>query len=442
MKLEETFFTALAKIVLVSTTLSTFITFLLGMGTYTMVVLSTMLVLTSPVLIGLILYAWSQVHAGGAKGPADWSNLLEMKDKTLAEEFNNNKIPMEIAYEAYINGKMDVKKDFYELLRDDRNKIFRFNFTRNDASFYFKTFILQSIIHSKSADKDDIRPVYDRGNDFYGWFLGETMIYTSAVFEKETDTLEEAQFRKLKIVCEKVQLKKGETLLDIGCGWGTLAVYAAKNYGVKATGVTLAKEQRAFAMEQAAKAGVENDVNILCMDYREIPMQKFNKITCLEMAEHVGVLKFPYFMDQVYNMLEDDGIFYIQIAGLRRPWQFEDFVWGLFMAKYIFPGADASCPLGFTVNNLERAGFEVQSVVNVGIHYSLTIYSWYKNWLKNREAVVGKYGEWWFRLWVVFLAWSTLVAAQGNSTCYQIVAYKNKDVYNRRRFIGHHPDHA
>merc|ERR1719487_3220682 len=123
------------------------------------------------------------------------------------------------------------------------------------------------------------------------------------------------------------------------------------------------------------------------MDYRDIPAQKWDKISCLEMAEHVGVRKFSGFLDQVSGMLEDDGVFYLQIAGLRRAWQWEDFVWGLFMGKYIFPGADASCPLGWVVSKLEASGFEVVNVDTVGVHYSATIQRWYENWIGNEDYI-------------------------------------------------------
>ena len=124
-------------------------------------------------------------------------------------------------------------------------------------------------------------------------------------------------------------------------------------------------------------------------------------------------------------MLKDDGIFYLQIAGLRRPWQFEDLVWGLFMAKYIFPGADASCPLGFVVSQAERAGFEVHRVENTGTHYAVTIYKWYQNWQRNEAEIVAKYGMRWYRLWLMFLGWSILIGGQGSSALFMITLTKN-----------------
>ena len=166
-------------------------------------------------------------------------------------------------------------------------------------------------------------------------------------------------------------------------------------------------------------------VKVLVDDYRNLPAKKYDKITCLEMAEHVGIKNFQKFLLQVRSMLKDDGIFYLQIAGLRRPWQFEDLVWGLFMAKYIFPGVDASCPLGFVVSQAERAGFEVHRVEHCGVHYVVTIEKWYHNWKRNEKLVVEKYGERWYRMWLMFLGWSVIIGGQGSSAVFMITMTKN-----------------
>jgi cyclopropane fatty-acyl-phospholipid synthase-like methyltransferase len=229
------------------------------------------------------------------------------------------------------------------------------------------------------------------------------MIYTSGVISdiNKEETLEELQDNKLAIVCEKIQLKKDDRLLDIGCGWGTLAKYASVNYGAQVTGITLGRNQTAWGNNGLRKAGIpEEQSKILCMDYRDIPVPegRYSKITCLEMAEHVGVRHFKTFLKQVYDMLDDDGIFFLQIAGLRKSWQYEDLLWGLFMNKYIFPGADASTPLGFFIDNLEGAGFEVKHTDTIGVHYSATLWRWYRNWMANRSKVEAKYGSRWFRV--------------------------------------------
>ena len=378
-----------------------------------------------PVLLVLLPIAFliyrSRTHDAGS---ADWSADLAWHEPSQAKRFEGHKIPMELAYEAYMAGKLDFKGDVLDTLRR-RNQLFSFCFTKNDAKFYMREFMGQNLGHSVEADHGDIAHVYDRGNDFYNWFLGETMVYTSGIFRDPSDSLEMAQQAKLETVSQYVQFEPGDKHLDLGCGWGTLVNHAAKQHRTTSTGVTLAREQAAWAKQVAEREGTTDQVRWIVGDYRNIPAEKYDKITCLEMAEHVGIKNFQKFLLQVRSMLNDDGIFYLQIAGLRRAWQFEDLVWGLFMAKYIFPGADASCPLGFVVDHAERAGFEVHRVENCGVHYSLTIQKWYENWQRNEKAIVAKYGERWFRMWTFFLAWSTLIAAQGSSTVFMITLTKN-----------------
>jgi len=283
--------------------------------------------------------------------------------------------------------------------------------------------------------------------------LGPSMVYTSAVFRDENETLEDGQRRKLDIICQSVQMQQGDRHLDIGCGWGALLAHAAKNYGTVSTGITLAKEQADFGRSLASEQGVSDRIRIVVDDYRTLE-GRFDKITCVEMAEHVGIKNFQVFLRQAYELLEDDGIFYLQIAGLRRAWQFEDLVWGLFMAKYVFPGADASCPLGFVVSHAERAGFEVHRVENAGPHYAVTIAKWYDNWKRNEAAIVARYGVYWFRLWSLFLAWSVQIGGQGSSALFMLTLTKNlkndqstvapEDRYQvpfsrRKRWIGPKP---
>lgn len=270
------------------------------------------------------------------------------------------------------------------------------------------------------------------------------MIYTSGIWHEINDTLEQAQINKMELIAQKMHTKPGETHLDLGCGWGTFINYMAKKYGTKSYGVTLGLNQTAYQQQTAKVEGVADKAQALCMDYRDVVTHpvtkdiKFDKISCLEMSEHVGVKNYPAFVQQVKGMLKDDGLFYLQIAGLRRAWQIEDFNWGLFMGKYVFPGADASCPLHWVIEQLESGGFEIHSVETIGIHYSATIFNWYRNWQRPavKEAITAKYGVRMYRLWNWFLAWSVISPEQGTATCFQIVAHKNTKRFNRKQFIA------
>jgi cyclopropane fatty-acyl-phospholipid synthase-like methyltransferase len=203
-------------------------------------------------------------------------------------------------------------------------------------------------MHSRAQDEDQVRDHYDRGNDFYSWFLGERMVYTGGLIKdiNKMETLEELQDNKMTMVCEKLALKEGDRLLDIGCGWGTLVTHAAKNYKADVTGgtflylpnaqcsriVTLAREQAKFGTQRLKENNIpESQGRILCHDFRDVPNRSgyYNKISCLEMAEHVGIRRYSTFLKDVYNLLADDGIMVFQVAGIRTCWQYEDLNWGL-----------------------------------------------------------------------------------------------------------------
>lgn len=362
-------------------------------------------------------------------------DLIEFSDKKLEKRALREKIPMETFYEAYFSGDLDFKGDIYNFLRQ-RNDFVKFRLTGGHLKWVLTNFIPEVAIHSKKQDKRIVRNHYDRGNDFFEWFLGERMVYTSAFFQNPSETLEQAQDNKLNLICQKLQLQPGDTFLDIGCGWGTLARHAAKTYGAISTGVTLSEKQTEYARHRIEQEGIADRARILCNDYREIPKQKFNKIASIEMVEHVGVKNLQAFYDQVYELLDDDGIFLLQWTGLRKALKPEDLIWGLFMNRHVFPGADASLCASGMLKAMEKSNFEVHSAENVTIHYSLTLKRWHDNWISNRAAITQAYGDRWYRIWHLFLAWSTIIGEQGNAACFQVVLNKNTDEFQRNRWIG------
>jgi len=369
-------------------------------------------------------------------------DLIEVKNPRVSARYLKNKVSMGHFIEDYIAEKINIKVSLRELL-NYKNDIFTFNFTKHHYYFFISRMIPEVAIHSQKQDKRIIKSHYDNKNDLFSWFLGPKMIYTSCYFKSIDESLEDAQENKMNLIAQKMQLKEGDELLDIGCGWGTLVAHLAKHYRVNTTGVTIAQAGAEWATRQIKEYGVEDLAKIWTMDYRDIPRdKKYNKISCLEMAEHVGIKYFKKFIKQCYDLLEDDGLFYLQIAGLRERSNLfqkknrEDLVWGLFMNEYIFSGADASMPLNWDLQRIEKVGFEVHSVENIGNHYSITINRWYDNWLSNKEKVLEKYGERIFRIYEIFLAWSVIIARQGSSTAYQIVCHKNINKFDRTKFIG------
>lgn len=359
---------------------------------------------------------------------------VEFKNPGLRRKYEGKKIPMSIFVERYLDGDIDVHGDLHEFLK--KNASVNYRLTAAQVKFIVSRFLPQIVNHTKKMDKKYVTRHYDRGNDFFEAFLAETMVYTSAFFKTGTESLEEAQRQKLDYVAKKLQLHGGEKILDIGCGWGTLVAHMAECYGADATGVTISEKQVQLGSQRLRDRKLDHMARLLHLDYRDIPKQQFDRVTVLEMAEHVGMKNFQKFLRQISGLLSDDGIFFLQIAGLRRNWNGEDFCWGTFMAKYIFEAADASLPLSYVTGQLEKAGFEIHSVENIGIHYSYTIARWYQNWLTNAALIRERYGERWYRLWQMFLAWSVLIAERGGSTCFQIVANKNTSRFDRHRWIG------
>jgi sphingolipid C9-methyltransferase len=362
------------------------------------------------------------------------TDYVAFHDKKLEARCARGPIKMSHLYEAYFDGGVDIDGDIVAFLRQ-RELFVKYKLTWAHLRWAVTNFVWEATIHSKKQDRRIVREHYDRGNDFFGWFLGERMVYTSGFFTHPGESLEESQDNKLNLVCRKLKLAPGERLLDIGCGWGTLARHAAEHYGVDATGVTLSREQTAFASERIERSGLADRARVLCLDYRDTPGEKFDKIVSLEMVEHVGVKNLKKYYELVSDRLADDGIFLLQWTGLRRGLRPEDLIWGLFMNKYVFPGADASLCPSRMLKAMEKAGFEFHSVENITIHYSWTIQRWLDNWMSNRDAIVAAYGERWFRIWRFFLGWSVIIGEQGNAACFQVVANKNLDRFDRQRWI-------
>merc|ERR1719230_905881 len=368
-------------------------------------------------------------------GYEEW---IVIKDESL-KSWTGKRIPIREAYEWYFLGKIDFTRPLLEVFVHRKN-LFRMIFTFSHVMEFIDGVVRKAWLnHDDSGDAGEVCPVYNLGNDFYHAFLGDPMLYSCGVAYDLKEDLVTVQNRKMAICCERLQLKDGDRLVDFGCGWGSWLIYAAKHFKIDAIGITISKNQYEWATRRVKEEKLEDRVKIMLLDYRLLTAEKFgqfDKITCFEMSEHVGIKNYQNFTAQVKSLLKQDGLFFLQIAGLRRAWNYEDLIWGVFMGKYIFPGADASCPLYWDVNQVERGGFEVHSVRNQGVHYAHTIEAWYHNIVENKEQVIENYDQFAYRRHELFLAWSTMIARQGSSTVYTILATHNHKLDARTQVEG------
>ncbi|MFJ8855366.1 class I SAM-dependent methyltransferase [Streptomyces sp. NPDC102437] len=277
-------------------------------------------------------------------------------------------------------------------------------------------------LHTKRRDKEAISHHYDVGNDFYELVLGPSMVYSCAYWEAD-GSLEDAQRDKLDLVCRKLALKEGDRLLDVGCGWGSMAIHAAREYGARVTGVTLSVEQAAFARKRIAQEGLTDRIEIRVQDYRDVRDGPYDAISSIGMAEHVGSIRFREYADDLYALLKPGGrLLNHQIA--RRPEKDESaYHVDEFIDAYVFPDGELA-PVGRTVATLEEAGFEARDVESIREHYALTLRHWVANLEKQWDRAVRMTSAGRARVWRLYMAASALSFEHNKIGVNQILAVR------------------
>ncbi|GAA3042445.1 class I SAM-dependent methyltransferase [Kitasatospora sp. NPDC127116] len=281
-------------------------------------------------------------------------------------------------------------------------------------------------LHSRSRDRAAISHHYDVGNDFYRIVLGSSMVYSCAYWTPEAKSLEAAQEAKLDLICRKLGLRPGMRLLDVGCGWGSLLLHAAKHYGVTAVGVSISREQVALARARVEEAGLSDRVEVRLQDYREIADGPFDAISSVGMAEHVGAEQYRVYAEGLYRLLVPGGrLLNHQIA--RRPdLPGEQHRPSPFIDRFVFPDGELS-PVGSTVARLEEAGFEVRDVESLREHYGLTLREWVANLEAHWTEAVRLVGRGRARVWRLYMAASALAFEQNRIGINQVLAVRSTE---------------
>jgi len=290
---------------------------------------------------------------------------------------------------------------------------------------------LRGKVHSRERDLLAVQYHYDVGNDFYSLWLDRNLQYSCGYFPTGAEELNTAQERKMEHICRKLRLKPGERVLDIGCGWGGLARYAALKYGVEVLGVTLSKNQKTYADEKIAHTGLDGRVAVQWKDYRDLGDESFDKVVSVGMFEHVGRSHLPEYFAQTYRLLKPGGLFLNHGISRRAATDEEKdgfvqkriFGRGTFLQRYIFPDAEL-IPVSDINVMAENAGFEVRDVENLREHYALTLRHWVKRLTAHRKQVVKVSDEVTYRTWRLYMSASAYGFESGDINVNQTLLAK------------------
>lgn len=300
-------------------------------------------------------------------------------------------------------------------------------------------------LHSRARDKDAISHHYDVSNHFYEMVLGPSMTYSCAVFRSPDDTLETAQRRKVDLVARKLALEPGMRLLDVGCGWGAMAIHAAKEYGANVVGVTLSEPQQRYATERAKLAGVAELVEFRLQDFRDVKDGPFDAISSIGMSEHVGRRSLAAYSQCLFDLLKPGGRFLNHAIGrpvsfdpdprpstmseLNRQMQIALNMRGPsktgspFIERYVFPDGELH-EVGTMVSMFQAHGFEVRHLESLREHYALTLRHWVENLVKRFDEAVEEVGEERARVWRLYMAGSAVGFERHHLEIHQILSVK------------------
>ena len=355
----------------------------------------------------------------GTPGP---EVTMRLTDPTLYRTLFFN--PELAAGEAYMDGRMSFEdstlRDFLTLFSVNRLSLGSYPLQKvlRKISRGLKRFQQSNPV---GKAQKNVAHHYDIGNDFYRLFLDEGMQYSCAYFTSDGNTLEEAQQNKLRLIASKLNLKAGQHVLDIGCGWGDMALYLARMESVNVLGVTLSREQCSLANERAKQLGVAGRVRFELRDYRDVT-ERFDRIVSVGMFEHVGAHHYDEFFAKVNELMTDDGIMllhsigHMSPPGTASPW----------LRKYIFPGA-YSPALSEVFTSVEQNSLWVTDLEFLRLHYAKTLAHWERRFQTSRALVAQMYDERFCRMWEFYLISAEMMFRTGSQLVFHMQLAKRRD---------------
>ena len=324
--------------------------------------------------------------------------------------------------EAYSNGEIKIENgtltEFLDLALKNigRGELNFFSQLINKLSGSYRYLTNFNFI---KKSKMNVSHHYDLSDDLYDLFLDPKRQYSCGYFKNENDSLEDAQNNKIQHIIKKLNIQENQKVLDIGCGWGSLAIDIAKSINCEVTGITLSQNQFDYCVKKAKKLNLENQVTFKLIDYRELN-EKFDRIVSVGMFEHVGRKFYKKFFRQIEKLLNDNGVSLIHTIGSVTPPR-DPHPW---ITKYIFPGGYTPS-LSEVTTPIEKAGLIVSDIEVLKLHYSHTLRHWKENCIKNKEQIVKMFDEKFFRMWEFYLAGCEIAFKWGDQVVYQFQLTKN-----------------
>ena len=324
--------------------------------------------------------------------------------------------------EAYVEGHIDVDGPIREVLRAAEGLS---RFLGGDKKGRRPRLLN---LHTRARDASAIQYHYDVSNEFYALFLDREMVYSCAYYKTGDEDIHAAQAQKLDHICRKLRLEPGDRFLDIGCGWGALVRWAAKHYGVDATGITLSRNQHKLANERIAAEGLSERCRVLLQDYRDVPGEAlFDKISSVGMFEHVGLKNLPVYFGAIHRLLKDGGIAMNHgITAIDPDSRAVGLGGGEFIGKYVFPHGELP-HLSLALREMAAAGLEVMDVETLRLHYARTLWQWSARLEANLEAARRHTEEKRVRIWRTYLAGCAHAFEKRWVTIQQVVVTKTGD---------------